>query len=62
MSAVRYLVILCEDVECQRFLSFIDKLNGFLQAADRQDGKQRSEYLLLHHLRLWLHIPQNCGG
>lgn len=62
MPAVRYLVIVWEDIQGQRFLSLIDKLDRFVQAADWQDGKQRSEYLLLHHLRLWLHVPQNCGG
>ena len=59
---VKYLVIGGEDVEGQRFLSLVDKLDGFIQAADGHDGKQRSKYLLLHYLRLWLHVTQNCGG
>ncbi len=62
MSAVRHLVIRSEDVEGQGFLSLIDKPDCFVQAADRHDGKQRSKYLLLHHLRLGLHITQNHGG
>lgn len=62
VSVVRYLVIWWEDVEGQRFLSLIDELDRFIHPADWQDGKQRSKYLLLHHLRLRLHVTQNCGG
>lgn len=57
-----YLFILCEDVEGQRFFPFVDELDGFVQAAHGHDGQQRPKYLLLHHLRLWLHIPEDCGG
>lgn len=62
LSAVRYRVILCEDVKGQRFFSLVDKLDCLIQAVDGQDGKQRSEYLLLHHLCLRLHVSQHCGG
>lgn len=57
-----YLVVIGEDVYNQRFLSFINKLNGLIDTAHCDDGQQRSKDLLLHHFGFTRHILQHSRG
>lgn len=40
-----------EDVERQRFLTIVDEGDCFLQTVHRDDGEQRTKYLLLKEWR-----------
>lgn len=57
-----YLVVVGEDVDDQRFLPLINKLDGFVDTAHCDDGQQRPEDLLLHHFGFPRHIFQHSGA
>lgn len=50
-----------EDIEDQRFLPLINKLNGLVRTSHGDDGQKRSEDLLLHHFGFTRHILQQRG-
>ena len=51
-----------EDVEGQGLLPLVDELDGLIHAAHGDDGQHRPKDLLLHHLGLHLHVPQDGGS
>ena len=57
-----YVFIAWEDIECQRLLSFVDEANSVVQVADRHDGQQGPEDLLLHDPGMRGDVLHHSGG
>lgn len=57
-----YLVVAGENVDDQRFLPVVDKLDGLVHATHTDDGQQRPKDLLLHYFGVSRHILQHSGG
>lgn len=59
---VLYLVLIGEDIDDQRLLSLVNKLDGLIHTTHCDDGQQWPEDLLLHHFGFACNVLQHSGS